>query len=442
MDTWSEPGHILRWWRTDVLGLSQQQAAARLDVGATTLSNWETSTRETSIPVERLDEQLDGGGVLAGLLWAVGTPTGLDARRIWTKVFPGPSAPVWMWVRSPATEIRLEGEWGVFRIEAEIPLGPNGFFVTVGGSVAESPVVVQLSEPGWADFGWGQPPAEVEGAEVIAALDIARPSTATGVFMELFSSNMAEGFKRSRPSEISSLARRAPRLVADFFTRFSRSQPRSVAGPWPPVPDVGHAGERRRFAQLREARNLSMVETTERLSAATGVRISKDTLRRFEGGKGEPQDRLLPVALDHVLGAEGHLALAELRSGSGSVVLRIPPYWYAPVWFAFDGPDEPAELVWGAWRRRIDGPRPLLVVSHYAEPFSPLRIVTGESTRWTAGVGRRPGAMPINQGWTPVSLEDAQRAISGTEDAVLDAMRARERDGYRDGADDQEDWAP
>jgi transcriptional regulator with XRE-family HTH domain len=418
--------------------MSQPQVAERLAVRPTALSNWENGARDISLDSATIDRALAADGVLAGLLWAFGTPEGLAAGRVWSKVFPGPSRPVWMWVRSNEPGIRIEGEWGVFRVEGEFDIGPNGVFVTVGGSVSESPVVVQLSRPGWVDFGWGDLPMQVPGATVLTALDVAQPSTASGAFMDLFSHTMAEGFDKSRPREIRNLARRSPLMVSSFFNGFSQPRPRPVTGPWPPVPDVVTPTSRLQYARLRSARNLSLVETTERLIAETGISVGKDTLRRFENGQGEPQDRSLPAALDHVLGAEGHLAIAEVRSGQGPGTVHFPRYWAAPVWFAFDGPgNDGIELQWGAWRRRIESELPLLVISHYAEPQSPLRILTGRWTRWTAGVGRRPGAVPINHGWVPISMEEAQRAITDTEDAVLDAMRRREEKetGFRTGFD-------
>ncbi|MDH4363605.1 MAG: helix-turn-helix domain-containing protein, partial [Acidimicrobiia bacterium] len=101
MVPWESPGDIVRWWRTDVLGLSQQQVAERLSVGSTALSNWEHGTRDISIGFDQIDHALDGNGTLADLLTLVGTPRGLDPCRVWSKVFPGPSRPIWAWIRSP-----------------------------------------------------------------------------------------------------------------------------------------------------------------------------------------------------------------------------------------------------------------------------------------------------------------------------------------------------
>ena len=425
MVPWQSPGDILRWWRTDVLKLSQQEAAEQLLVRATTLSNWENATRMISVDIEQIDKTMRADGVLAGLLWAFATPTGIEPARLWSKVFPGPSDPVWMWLRSAEPTIRIEAEWGVFRFEADLDLSPNGVFVTVGASIGESPVVVQLSRPGWVDFGRGDIPKSVPGAQVLSAIEMAQSSTASGVFMERFSTNMAEKFERSRAREVASLGREIPNRLARFFNGFNRSGRQAISGAWPPLPEGVDANERLRFARMRQARGLSLASTAERLALMTDIKVGKDTLRRFENGLGEPHDRLLPVALDYVLGANGHLALVEIQSGRGTGSVRFPYYWHAPVWLAFGGPQAqvPAELHWGRWRRTVEGDLPLLVISHYAEPASSLRIVVGNRVRWTVGVGRRAGAVPIDQGWVPASIDDARQAMAETEAAVLDAIR-------------------
>jgi transcriptional regulator with XRE-family HTH domain len=375
-----------------------------------------------SVDLDQIDEALEGNGVLAGLMWALTTPEGLDPGRAWSNIFPGPSTPVWMWVRSKEPNLRIEAEWGVFRLESERPIPPNGVFITLGASVKASPVVVQLSAPGWIDFGRGEMP-QVPEAEVIGAVSLARPSNATGVFMDLFSAEMANRFRSSHQREIADLTRRAPRRVTTFFERFTA--PRSTSSsPIPPISEGIDAVERMRFAKLRAARRLSLAETAERLTALTGVKASKDTLRRFENDKGEPHDQSLPAALDQVLGANGHLAVSEIQSGQGSGVVRFPPYWNAPVWFSFEGTaDQPPELHWGSWWRKLPDDLPMLVISHHTQPTTPLRIVAGPEVRWTAGIGRMIGAVPINHDWVPTTLDAATKALTETEAAVVDAIR-------------------
>ena len=400
--------------------------AARLAVRPTTLSNWELGARRVRIDLQEVDRALDGNGALCGLMWALSTRRGLESETTWSGVYRGPSAPVWAWIRSDAPQIEIEVEWGVFRVDTTFDNGTNGAFFTVGGSSRHSPVVIRTSEPSWCDFGIGPLPSSIPDASVFDALDLVKPSTATGPFMELFSSDLAERFDQRRHREISGIARRAPGLVEPLFKRLRRRRStETIAGPWKPLPEKTDQMERLRFGRLRQARDLSLAETAERISANTSISVSKDTLRRFENDTGAPHHSLLPAALDHVLGATGSLAVMEISSGVGEGSVNLPPYWHAPIWLAFDGPSDqlPIELSWGPWRREIAGPLPLLAISHHSQPSQTIRIVAGKQTRWTVGLGRRRDAVPIDQGWVPADIDAATKARSEVDDALLDAIR-------------------
>lgn len=405
-----------------MLGLSQQQVADRLSVKPTALSNWENDARAVSIELGQVDEALDGGGTLKGLLWGFGTPEGLDATTLWTKTFPGEASPAWLWIRSPAKHLHFMGEWGVARVDIDLELGPNGLFMTVPVSVPTSPIIVLLSEPGWVDFGRGELPVDVPGAPVISAISRAQRSSSNGSFTDMFFGNMADRFSRSRSRELARLSRRS---LVSFFTSFGSGVERATEVPWPSVPVEPDAADRRRFAQLRLARGLSLVDAVQRLSDETGTDVSKDTLRRFETDVGEPHDRLLPVALDHTLGADGQLCLLELRADRGSGAVRVPTFWTGPVWIEFEGSDRDVtvQLTWGDWNREVSGVLPLRLAYHYAEPSVSLRISADPDVSWRFGIGRRDGAVPINQGWNPVSVDVAREAIDETEAALLAALR-------------------
>ncbi|MGI9612899.1 MAG: helix-turn-helix domain-containing protein [Acidimicrobiales bacterium] len=434
MVPWSSPGDILRWWRTDVLGSSQQQVASRLSVKPTALSNWENGARAMSIDPNLVDAALDGNGVLGGLLWAFGTPKGLDANTLWTKVFPGDPTPVWLWIRSDAPSLHVLAEWGIARVAFEVEMPPNGVFLTVASSVAEAPVLVQLSEPAWADFGRGDLPDEIPGAMILPAIEHASRSEDTGTFHELFFRNLGDRFSRSRSRQLAGLNRAAPRSLAGFFNRFGSNNDRSAhvprssecseRVPWPQRSGTSDAETRARFATLRQARQLSLVDAIGRLAELADIEISKDTLRRFETGVGEPHDRLLPAALDQMLGADGHLAVLELRADEGSGAVRVPPYWFGPMWFEFSGPDREVTvtLQWGDWSRNITGRLPLRLAYHHSAGDQPLRVTAAPDIAWRVGLGRRSGATDINHGWSPTSVDTVRRAITETEDVILTSL--------------------
>ncbi len=454
---WRSRGDLLRWWRDKVAHISQRALADRLGVARTAVTNWEKGSRLASLDVERIDQALDADGVLAGWLWAFDTPTGLAPRHIWSAVFRGPSTPVWMWIRCSEPDLVVEAEWGLYRFEGEVELGENGFLITLGVSIEESPVVVQLSKPGWVDFGRGDVPPNVPGAPELDPLSMVVPSSATGDFSKMLSSNIAKRFAESPPPEVAELGEEVLKPVESLFDT-NRTADRAAkqaddsAWVWPTISDGVGSVDRSRFSTLREARGLSLADTSQRLAELTGTKASKDTLRRFESDVGLPHDRLLPVALDHVLGANGHLAMVELAAGKGSATVNIPRYWAAPVWLEFwvdpecdkrggDGVGHRvAELYWGSWRRSIDGELPLLLISH--GPMLPLRLVVDPSIHWKVGIGRRVGAIPINHGWLPNSIDATQDALTEYQQVLLEALRHIDEhsgDGEADSEEGKED---
>jgi transcriptional regulator with XRE-family HTH domain len=428
MDSWRSAGDLLRWWRTSVLGWTQQQTAERLNVRPNALSNWERGERAISIDLRALDEALDGGRLLADLLWSRCTPEGLEPGRLWSHVFPGESRPVWLWLRSLAPRVVIEAEWGVARLEDCFELGPNGLFITVGASLPDSPVVVQISEPAWVDFGSGTPPPVVPGAEVVSAVELMKRSSARGPLMDMFSSTLESKVASRAPGAVD-LAATAPGAIDSYLDRRGR---RGRDG-WTPMPEGVDAIERRRYARLRHARGLSLAALAARLQDQTDLDVGRDTLRRFETDVGQPHHPQLPVALDHVLGAGGRLAVLDLRHGHGEGSVSFPPYWRGPFWVEFGGPEElwPVTLVLrrGHWHREVhlDGPR--LVSAHWFDPAVPLRIAAPASLGWTVGVGRRAGAKAIDQDWVPATMDVAQQAVSEIEDAIYGAVRSSREGG-------------
>ncbi|MGI9597569.1 MAG: helix-turn-helix domain-containing protein [Acidimicrobiales bacterium] len=434
MALWRTSGDVLRWWRDDVLGLTQQEAAERLNVRASALSNWERGKRAISLDLSEVDEALKGEHTLEGLLWAFSTPEGLEPGRLWTKVFPGPSRPVWLWLRSPVEHIAFEGEWGVTRLETELELGPNGLFVTVGASIADSPVVVQLSNPGWADFGTGELPPGIPGAPVVTAVSMFQRSTADGPFMEMFSSNLVSKLSSGSPEALD-LADAVPDAVGSYVHGGQpagevgggpgRDEAERVPKRWPPEAEGVDVVDRKRFARLRRARGLSLNTMADRLARETDIEVGRDTLRRFETSVGQPHDPMLPIALDHVLGAGGRLAVLELRSDHGTGTARLPPYWRGPIWIRLDDPRPESHVVLrrGNWHREVTFHESALLSTHWFEPSVPLRIIADASTAWSIGVGRRAKTQSADQNWVPATVEAAQQGLAETEQAIFTALK-------------------
>lgn len=252
-----------------------------------------------------------------------------------------------------------------------------------------------------------------------------QPSSAGGDFGRLLSSTIVERFENEPPHEIAQLPQDVAKSVEGFLDHAEQPGGVSATETWPAVREGIDQLDRSRFRQMRQARRLSYVDVTQRLAEHTGIKVGKDTIRRFEAGTGQPHQPMLPIALDHVLGGNGRLVLAEISSRSGPGSVSIPEFWQAPVWISFEGGGVGfvAELHWGSWKRRIEGPLPSLVISHSA--MAPLRVVVEPKVRWTVGVGRRNGAVPINHDWVPSSVDTANEALTTYQEALFKAVRHR-----------------
>jgi hypothetical protein len=309
-------------------------------------------------------------------------------------------------------------------MEGEFDMGPNGFFITVGASIADSPVVVHLSEPGWADFGFGELPEAVLPAPVVPAVSMWQRSTADGPLMELFTSTL-EARRAANAPGATQLDRTVPGAI-DSYTGESieRATVRTIQRRWPPASEGIAEVERRRFSRLRQARDLSLAQLSQRLQDQTGIRASRDTLRRFETDVGRPHAPLLPVALDHVLGAGGRLAMLELRAGRGAGSVQFPPFWRGPFWVSLDNQGEGGrvELRRGDWNREVVFTEPTVVAAHWFDPTIPIRIDAPDSVTWAVGVGRRVGSRIIDQNWVPGRVDVAQEAVSAIETAIYEAV--------------------
>jgi hypothetical protein len=114
----------------------------------------------------------------------------------------------------------------------------------------------------------------------------------------------------------------------------------------------------------------------------------------------------------------------ELKSGRGSGTAVFPPYWRGPFWVQIEDDRGHGRLVFrrGKWQRELSFTGPTLVSAHWFDPSVPLQIDADSTTRWVAGVGRKPGAEAIDQNWVPISVDVAQQALAETEKAIFTAI--------------------
>ena len=446
---WASRGDLLRWWRSEIAGLSQRQLAERLGVARTAVTNWEANSRMASIDAERIDVAMGADGVLAGWLWSFDTPEGLDPRRVWSYVYDGPSTPVWMWVRSTRPSVGIEAEWGMYRFEGRFEIGRSGMLVTVGVSIEGAPVVAQLSAPGWIDFGRGEVPDDLRGLPVVDALDHFTHSSASGDFTDLLSSNIAQRLGSLTPSEIANLSDEDRRALESFLDSLDEAAASHGSG-WRAGP--GHPCWRApppRGGPTTPGcgRPASCPWPTPRncWPATPGPRRARTPSAGSKPGSAGPTTRCCPwpsttssapTATWPTRRSPPAPARARWpsrptgrhRSGSASSRQTTGPWHPPPPRRATAGlgpapgvASGSAELRWGSWRRRVTGTVPLSVICHSS--MVPLKITAEPGVSWTAGVGRPAGASPINHAWTPDSLATTQEALRTYQQALLDALR-------------------
>lgn len=420
---------LVRWWRTDVLGISQLDLARQLGCSPATVSNWETGVAAPPGDPTVFRAQLGSGDALAGLLWAIGTPRGLDPDRIWTNVYPSDARASWIWVRPAASGIslRMQAEWGVAYVDLVTPPGAGGALFWVPLAMPELPLLVRLSAPGWVDFGQGPLPDRVLDVPVIDCRPhLRRVSYASHVLGEVArraAVHQHPGQARNRwGNSAASHLHRALLALGATDQRANWVEP--LSGSVRPLPVTGRAA----FARLRQARRLSLEGTATLLRRDLGFAVGAETIRRFESNDDwTPRSTHLAAALDQGLGAAGRLAVEAVPT-SGRDRVRLPPFWRGPVWVELHpgSAPTPVRLDWGGWRKDVLVSGACVLSSHCTNPVAELRIVAPASVTWRAGIGRRAEARPIDRNWWPAGDAAARLVASRTLDrlaAVLPASR-------------------
>ena len=155
---------LLRTWRTKVAGMTQQEVARAVFVQKSVVSMWENAERGLSFEhLDALDRCYGAGGALAGTALVMGTPAGLPARTTWVHNPTAPSGAIWVWCRPPHGRRRISWRvgWGAGTAEGSSSCDEMGVFVTPAVSRPDPPVRIELSEPGWVDFGRGVIPTDL-----------------------------------------------------------------------------------------------------------------------------------------------------------------------------------------------------------------------------------------------------------------------------------------
>ncbi|HET6949987.1 MAG TPA: hypothetical protein VFI47_06420, partial [Acidimicrobiales bacterium] len=378
---------------------------------ASTVSQWETGQRGARgvrrHQLDALDDCYGAGGALADLADALGTPAGLPPRTTWAWNFPGPSGPVWAWIR-PAlgAAVRARLLWGAFRYDCAPKSDDRGVFVASPTSMPNPAVWVHLAGPGWVDFGRGVVPPQL-GIPVLDPLATADLAGGGHTPAGLVSADVSARFADD-PVWADAVLRffgTRPDLVRRVFTEstihervLDLTRTASRQAPLPPFPAGG-------YRALRECRRLSCAEAAAAATALLPAEpVSDDQIGLLERG-GNPRPLLLRARLDTVYRADGHTCVEVLGSTShrSPHVVAVPRFWTGPVWFGFAAEatataDATIELGPSHKRVRV---RTGVTVTCRQPPHErvPFRVHCPEGWHVTAGLGMHPEARDVNWGW-------------------------------------------
>lgn len=437
-------GAVLRRWR-EVKGLKQAAISRALDdsVGEPAISQWESGHRPsgpTQPQVEAIDRRFAANGCFSDMYAAVRTPTGLDADCDWFHNFQGTSGPCWGWVRTGhAGQVNGHLDVGPFRLEFEVPPG-DGVFIQSFAFASNPAVHVHLETPGWVDFGRGLVPNEL-GVPVVVAVDYAvmGPGAARDPAMSAVTRAVLEerfGRKPGWFEEFKATAGRRVEVGRQLLTRTLKAPFGTSADLTADPPATALSAQRwsgDRYARLREARGLSLVDAADLATQLDpGLpHVTKDHVHRLEQGS-TPRVPQLIERLDMVYRADGRSCTVQIDAvhevRPGHVEVRFPSYWIGPVWVQFlraePGDISVARLTWRPWRKHVRLVHDAVVTCRRSvTAAAPLAVDVPQGWRVTAGVGVHPKAIDVNEGWGFVDPTAAKQALTYYYEIVLQAIR-------------------
>lgn len=395
-----ELGRILRLWRYDFAGMTQQKVALGLNYGSrATVNMWETGERGIKFwMVKKLDELFCAGGALADMTLAMGSPHGLPGHRRWALNRQDEAGPNWAWLRpnpgydpTPAPPVdptahRMSArvEWCGLALEIDELCSRDGVFVQFPSSDPGLTIRVTLGEPGWVNFGRAVMPRSL-GIPVhdflTAAQPIGGPQRLAGLVSPTvarrylndpaFAHRLREHFEK-HPDLLEAAVRAGHGGATNGCAPGTRHHPQPnprlidpldsdpVAQPLtgPPMsrpftdPDYTRLRDARCYSQAEAAGYAEDLRLPRRTGAATptgssskgngaGERVTKGKVGRVERG-GRPRVPHIRALLDKVYAADGYTCSERVEplSPRSPFEVRFPRWWVGPVWFTFSPHDK------------------------------------------------------------------------------------------------------
>jgi hypothetical protein len=427
---------ILRTWRTQVAGLTQQHVSGKiLQSSHSALCAWESGA--SRVPVERLrdlDRVYAAGGALFDLAMAVGTPKALPPRTVWTHNFSESGGPVWMWLRPTpeAGRVCVVARWAAFAYDCDEACDDRGIFCTARTSMANPAVWVTLPEPGWVDFGEGELPAAL-GLRQVDAMSVCRVVGDGHSTAGLVAPPVVERFLSDATfaDEVIALFARSPEVVRSIFcTRggWDRIDDLTGSGRSRSSPSVGPLFTDEQYRALRKGRGLSKKDAAtlaaellpdERDSRGRVRTVTEENVRGVEEGR-DPRPCYLCSRLDCVYRADGRTCIeaVEPERRGNAHVFDFPAFWIGPVWFAVEASDDQPGVVridWDEVHKEIRvADRVVVTCRRPIRARHPFVVSCPAGWRVTGGMGFVAEAEDVNLGWHREAGPEREGTINQT----------------------------
>jgi hypothetical protein len=312
----------------------------------------------------------------------------------------------------------------------------NGVILTSPVSVVNPPTVVDLSEPGWVDFGHGVPPSWL-GARIVDGLAFVTSTTdehnyTLGVLSDHLAAAMQEhGLNAADIAELLRVPRHAVESVLGAGRRRPAIMPirRNDDG----SEEFGYFPPGGFLRAVRQARGLSLRDA---VSAATGLPshnlepVTLHAVRAAEADKFPRIQQLIP-RLDMAYRCDGRLTYSVLqkrRARRHEVI--FPDYWVGPVWLEFSPVRtvrSRVDLRWGEVWRPLEVNGHTSVTFRQADPQGiPLEIACAEEWSVVAGLGVHRSAVDVNANWIPREEKYQEQVI---QELLAGLMKVSGKDG-------------
>jgi len=405
MSKWPDDHWFLREWRNGT-GRTIREVAHQAALGASSLNNWELGQARPDIyDLRTLDRYYKAGGALVSLAQAGRHRCDvLPPRQRWWLHFRTDTGPVWAWIRPEGDRpVQIQFSWGIFVGEATA--NPNGTVFTAPVSARNPAALVEANEPVWIDLGEGTLPPYLD-------LDFGEES-----INRMFGIQISEAMRDVLATELKKILEHGYRrslfdlIVSSWQSTDGQPETRDPGVQDPAVPRTTSSEDSpfivlsgNQYQRIREQACYDRLSVRDKLDEHRfGPPIRKSAISRLEQGR-VVADRNIRSRLDAIYGCDGRTACdpVKVTRQHDWAVVEVPDYWYGPVWIRLQGAaplEAPVRFRWHPWERLYNARIPSLVTLEAAGPARPLCVDLPRSWTLEAGMGYRPEATEINDGW-------------------------------------------